>query len=396
MISIIVPTMWRYEPFLDFAQYLVRVDVVSELIIINNDNTKTPQHPVLSHPKVRVLDFGQNIFVNPAWNMGVNAAREDIVCILNDDLQFDLKLLYKIADFIQPNMGAIGLMTGDVTHGQVPITTGRIEFFPFEGQNCIGFGELMFLHKNAWVDIPEGMNIGMGDVFIFERCLYHGLQNYFIANMFHFHYGNATTKEEPLESANRRIQEEAAIYNKVKATWFKMPHFYQNIEGWFSEEDAQIYSLAVYRCPSPARIVELGSYKGRSAAYASVEIANSKKEIKFDCIDIWQPNLMYDDLDFAAFKQNMSPVENYYNAIKMDTTQASTQYTDNSLDFVFIDADHSYEAVKHDIQTWLPKVKANGMIGGHDEQHEPVRRAVKEIFGEYNTIGNCWYVIKDA
>ena len=82
MISIIVPTMWRYEPFLDFAQYLVRIDVVSELIIINNDNTKTPKHPVLNHPKVRMLDFGQNIFVNPAWNIGVQAAREDIVCTL--------------------------------------------------------------------------------------------------------------------------------------------------------------------------------------------------------------------------------------------------------------------------------------------------------------------------
>ena len=396
MISIVVPTMWRYEPFLDFAQYLVRMDVVTELIIINNDNTKTPQNPILKHPKVRMLDFGKNIFVNPAWNMGVSAAREDIVCILNDDIQFDLKLLYKIADFIQPNMGAIGLMTGYVTHGQVPITTGKIELFPFEGQNCIGFGELMFIHKNAWVDIPEGMNIGMGDVFIFERCLYHGLQNYFIANMFHFHYGNATTREEPMDSANQRIQQEAAIYNRVKATWFEMPHFYQNIEGWFSEEDAGIYRFAVNHSAGPGHFVELGSYKGRSAAFAAVEIANSKKDIKLDCIDIWQPNLMYDDLDFEAFKRNMLPVERYYNAIKMDSTEASQRYVDRSLDFVFIDADHSYEAAKQDMMTWWPKVKINGIIGGHDEQHEPVSRAVKEIFGEYNIIGNCWYVIKHA
>jgi predicted O-methyltransferase YrrM len=396
MISIIVPTMWRYEPFLDFAQYLVRIDVVSELIIINNDNTKTPQHPVLNHPKVRMLDFGQNIFVNPAWNIGVQASREDIVCILNDDLQFDLKLLYKIADFIQPNMGAIGLMTGNETYGQVPITTGRIELFPFEGQNCFGFGELMFIHKNAWVDIPEGMNIGMGDVFIFERCLYHGLQNYFIANMFHFHYGNATTREEPMESANQRIQQEAAIYNAIKATWFDKPHFYQNIEGWFSDDDAQIYKMAINYFAGPAHFVELGSYKGRSAAFAAVEIANSKKDIKFDCIDVWQPNLIYDDLDFEAFKQNMKPVEKYYSAIKMDATQASTQYNDHSLDFVFIDADHSYEAVKNDIMHWYPKIKLKGIIGGHDEMHEPVSRAVKEIFGNYQVIGNCWYVIKNA
>jgi predicted O-methyltransferase YrrM len=397
MISIIVPTMWRYEPFLNFAHYLVRMDVVTELIIINNDATKTPQHNVLKHPKVRILDFGQNIYVNPAWNFGVAAAREDIVCILNDDLQFDLKLLYKIVDFIKPDMGAIGLMTGDINHGQIPVTTGEIEFVPFTNQNCIGFGELMFIHKNAWVNIPDGMNIGMGDVFIFERCLYHSLQNYFIANMFHYHYGNATTKEEPMESANRRIQEEAAIYNAVKATWFnKMTHFYQNIEGWFSEQDAQIYSFAVNRTNSYAHFVEIGSYKGRSAAYAAVEIANSGKNIKFNCIDIWQPNLMYEDLNFEAFKHNMQPVEKYYTAIKMDSVMASIKYFDNSLDFVFIDADHSYESVKRDIQTWWPKVKHKGMIGGHDEMHEPVRRAVLEVLGEYETLGNCWYIIKDA
>ena len=92
----------------------------------------------------------------------------------------------------------------------------------------------------------------------------------------------------------------------------------------------------------------------------------------------------------------MKPVENYYKAFKMDATQASTQYNNNSLDFVFIDADHSYEAVKNDILHWYPKVKVNGMIGGHDEMHEPVSRAVKEIFGEYNVIGNCWYIIKNA
>ena len=222
MISVIVPTMWRYEPFLDFVQYLLRVDVVSELIIINNDNTRTPQNPILKHPKIRMLDFGQNIFVNPAWNVGVAAAREDVVCILNDDLQFDLKLLYKIDDFIQPNMGAIGLMTGNPDFWQIPVTTGSIDFVPFipySGVSCYGFGELMFIHKNAWADIPEGMNIGMGDVFIFDRCVWHGLTNYFIANMFHYHHGNATTKEEDKAVAEERIQKEFAIYEQAKALW---------------------------------------------------------------------------------------------------------------------------------------------------------------------------------
>lgn len=400
MISIVVPTMWRYEPFLDFVQYLLQVDVVSELIVINNDNTRTPNNPILKHPKIRMLDFGTNVFVNPAWNYGAQAAREDIICILNDDLQFDLKLLYKMNDFVKSNMGAIGLMTGDAFHNQIPVTTGNIDIVPYSGQSCIGFGELMFIHKDAWVSIPDGLNIGMGDVFIFENNIYRNRPNYFIANMFHYHYGNATTREEPNLVAEERIKKEIDVYKKVKGEWLQhspLPHIYEGIEGWFSEEDAAFYKFAVESVKGPAHFVELGSYKGRSSAYMAVEIANSNKDIKFDCIDVWLPNLMYGDLDFVTFKRNMLHLVMYHNPIKMEITAASKFYEDNSLDMVFIDADHSYEAVKNDIATWLPKVKKDGgMLAGHDITHEPVQTAVMEMFGGFNTIGNCWFVVRDA
>lgn len=57
-----------------------------------------------------------------------------------------------------------------------------------------------------------------------------------------------------------------------------------------------------------------------------------------------------------------------------------------SLDFVFIDGDHSYEAVYTDIRAWLPKVKPGGWIGGHDYandeyKHWGVKQAVDEAFG---------------
>ena len=94
MITVVVPTMWRYSPFLDLLKYILKVDVVTECIIINNDNTRTPTHPVLTNPKVKLVDFGKNIFVNPAWNYGVQHSSNNIVCILNDDLIFDLKLFY--------------------------------------------------------------------------------------------------------------------------------------------------------------------------------------------------------------------------------------------------------------------------------------------------------------
>ena len=39
---------------------------------------------------------------------------------------------------------------------------------------------------------------------------------------------------------------------------------------------------------------------------------------------------------------------------------------DESLDFVFIDSDHSYEAVYQDIRDWAPKVRKGGIVSGHD------------------------------
>jgi len=53
---------------------------------------------------------------------------------------------------------------------------------------------------------------------------------------------------------------------------------------------------------------------------------------------------------------------------------------------VFIDADHSYEAVKADINAWYPKVKVGGYLCGHDfilgNPEDTVNKAVTEIFGD--------------
>jgi len=51
---------------------------------------------------------------------------------------------------------------------------------------------------------------------------------------------------------------------------------------------------------------------------------------------------------------------------RMTSEQAAMVMPDNTLDFCYIDADHRYEAVKRDIELWLPKVKSGGIICGHD------------------------------
>jgi hypothetical protein len=52
--------------------------------------------------------------------------------------------------------------------------------------------------------------------------------------------------------------------------------------------------------------------------------------------------------------------------MKTTSADAATCFEDGSLDFVYLDAQHHYEAVRDDIALWFPKVKRGGVIGGHD------------------------------
>lgn len=65
------------------------------------------------------------------------------------------------------------------------------------------------------------------------------------------------------------------------------------------------------------------------------------------------------------------------------TTEEVILPPEGSLDFVYIDGDHSYEFVKKDIEICLPLVKFGGVLGGHDfvNDHPGVVKAVTEKFG---------------
>lgn len=79
--------------------------------------------------------------------------------------------------------------------------------------------------------------------------------------------------------------------------------------------------------------------------------------------------------DFAADRREIT---------RADTLDAAKSVADGSLDFVFVDADHSYEGCKSDIAAWLSKLKPGGLMCGHDFEHPQypqwgVAQAVKEF-----------------
>ena len=166
-----------------------------------------------------------------------------------------------------------------------------------------------------------------------------------------------------------------------------MEHFYQTIEGWFSYED--IYRAIVDRAEDGDHFVEIGSFKGRSSAFMAVEIANSGKKIRFDCIDTWRGAAEHQDIEevindtlYDVFLKNIEPVKAFINPIRLTSVEASKLYTDASIDFVMIDGDHTFEAVCSDISSYLPKMKPGGIMAGDDAWvgTDP-RRAAEHMFG---------------
>ena len=187
-------------------------------------------------------------------------------------------------------------------------------------------------------------------------------------------------------------------------------HYYHNIgENWFGYQG--LYKKVVDKFDTNSHFVEIGCWKGRSSSFLGVEIVNSGKKIKFDCVDTWNGSIEnrnvnmvgYEPMIFSnkdwlynEFKKNTEPLG--INSIRKPSISASELYDDNSLDFIFIDASHQYEDVKNDIISWYPKLKRGGIIAGHDYSWcDDVKKAVNEFFVDKHIEESegCWIYEKN-
>jgi predicted O-methyltransferase YrrM len=148
--------------------------------------------------------------------------------------------------------------------------------------------------------------------------------------------------------------------------------------------------------------VEIGVWKGHSIVYLGGLL--NEREVNIHAVDLWGETYKYTDGPLKQqkehvleiFRQNVknANLKNKINEIQKISWEASGDFDDESVDFVFIDADHTYESVVKDINSWLPKVRKGGMISGHDYFNPcGVKQAVDEKFGDrVKTYDSCWYV----
>ena len=124
------------------------------------------------------------------------------------------------------------------------------------------------------------------------------------------------------------------------------------------------------------RMAEVGSWLGTGSTQVFLKELDPFSDTELFCIDTWRGSgNVQRHLDFVArydaygtFLKNAAQAKSRTRLTPMQMTSiaAAATFADATLDFVFIDADHSYEAAKADIAAWKSKVKPGGILCGHD------------------------------
>jgi len=129
--------------------------------------------------------------------------------------------------------------------------------------------------------------------------------------------------------------------------------------GCWTGKSTVSFALA---CPK-AEIIAIDWFKGSDGT--KLAMAAEGASVK----EVLQSNLRYFD------------VVNRVKIVELTSLQASTLFTDNYFDIVFIDADHRYLKVQADLNAWWPKVKSGGIFCGHDCEfilHAPTVETLKD------------------
>lgn len=146
-------------------------------------------------------------------------------------------------------------------------------------------------------------------------------------------------------------------------------------------------------------IIELGPYQGRSTR----ALADASPGVVY-AIDNWNASINNGRPDVAARQACYTNLADLIESgrvvlLERDSQLGSGCFADDFLaDMLWIDAEHTYEAVRSDIRAFDPLVKAGGLVCGHDYSHwhPGVVQAVDEAYGDrVQTLGihrSIWWV----
>ena len=119
----------------------------------------------------------------------------------------------------------------------------------------------------------------------------------------------------------------------------------------------------------PSVFVELGVHNGFSYFMGCQSIRECSLNTKSYAIDHWEGDSQagfFDDTVYQGVVKENNQYREFSSLLKMSFSEALNSFKDQSVDLLHIDGFHSYEAIKEDFDSWLPKVNPNGIILLHD------------------------------
>jgi predicted O-methyltransferase YrrM len=159
--------------------------------------------------------------------------------------------------------------------------------------------------------------------------------------------------------------------------------------------------VELYRLGRTAHVVlEIGSYLGASASCFAAAIKNGSGTGKVFCVDTWHNETMPDGIrdTFGEFTRNMASYDKFIVPVRGFSTQviSTVMAQTDRVDLLFIDGDHSYEAVKADWEAYKPLLKPHSIVVFHDwGWAEGVQRVIREnvtpIVERFDSLPNMWW-----
>lgn len=162
--TVIIPTLWKSDRTQKLIQDLLECQYVDEIIIIDNAGTEECDKLSTIHSKLRMVSKGENIYVNPAWNWGIELAKNECIALVNDDINFDPNIFGVITENILMS-GIIGMGEGNYKDVYDDKRGPYIDMWK-PGINDWGWGCMILLKKEHWKPIPNEIKIWYGDNFI--------------------------------------------------------------------------------------------------------------------------------------------------------------------------------------------------------------------------------------
>lgn len=165
------------------------------------------------------------------------------------------------------------------------------------------------------------------------------------------------------------------------------------IEGW-TEDFAKILRLPL---ASTHVAVHVGVWLGRSMA----EHMDAYPQATVIGVDLFEPSDALVANMVVPFDWYMAARKalDYYGRpegilLKGRSADVATLFPPRSIDLVFLDGDHRYDAVRQDILAWWPALAPGGWMAGHDAHHQGVSQAVHDILPEFKAEGIVWWTQK--